>query len=499
MGKTTPSEKRTIGRFKWVIGIPYFVQGSSYLTEIPILYFIKNVLSMGDAGGQLFDSLRSIGWFVKPLWGYISDRIPLFRYRRKSWYILMACLALVFWTLSAILSLIGIQVPLVYLFVFNLAFATYAFVDVVCDALMVEKGRQHHTVGSLINFQWMVLSLANAGAIYFGGWLQEQIQAGHMGYWIVFMAAGVPPLATAFVGWQFIDEKPVPPQDPQQPFQPRWVRVRELVTALPAKFAHFHRNNRLIWLLVLFIFFWKFTPSVGFIERSYLIDVRHFEPSSFGTILSIGGITFFFSILVYRWVVNRYQHVKWHHYLYAMVGLGILSFPLSFFLYLHPDHPWWNLFDGLRHWPDFLNPFPDWNRYEWFRLVTETILGFATIPAFIIPLTLAGETVKLQSAGMGYAFLMAFSNVTTLFEGVVGAGLFKLFSQPGMEWLLTAFHGSGMDIAGVSDSRTLILQLFVYISLTFTLLTIPFIVLLKREIERQNIDIHLGSHETRHS
>jgi MFS family permease len=486
------SHDRQTARFKWVIGIPYFVQGSSYLTEVPILFFIKNYLAMGDAGGQLFDSLRSIGWFIKPLWGYISDRIPLFHYRRKSWYILMACLAMVFWSISALLSLAGVRLPLVYLFVFNLAFATYAFVDVVCDALMVEKGRRLKKVGSFVNFQWTVLSLANAGAIYLGGWFQQQILEGHMEYWLVFLAAGIPPLATMMVGWRNIDESPVTTPAGQRPAKPGWTRFRQTLTALPAKFSEFRRSNRLIWLLVLFIFFWKFSPSVGFIERSYLIDVRGFEPSSFGTILSIGGITFFLSILAYRWVVNHYAQVEWHHYLFAMVALGVLSFPLSFYLYLHPDHPWWNLFESLRHWPASLNPLPHWNRYEWFRLLTETILGFATIPAFVIPLTLAGETVKLQYAGMGYAFLMSLSNVTTLFEGVAGAGLFQLFSQPGMQWVLSAFYGSWLDIAGVPDTRTLILQLFVYISLTFTLLTIPFILLLKREIARQGIEIHLG-------
>lgn len=491
----TASQKRQTRRFKWVIGIPYFVQGSSYLTEVPILYFIKNFLAMGDAGGQLFDSLRSIGWLIKPLWGYISDRIPLFHYRRKSWYILMACLALVFWTISALFSLAGIRLPLVYLFIFNLAFATYAFVDVVCDALMVEKGRRLKQVGGFINFQWTVLSLANAGAIYLGGWFQEQIQTGHLEYWAVFFTAGIPPLATAIAGWRNIDETPVSTTAKRMQPKWNWHRVWQFMTALPSRFSHFRRSNRLIWLLVLFIFFWKFSPSIGFIERSYLIDVRHFEPSSFGTILSIGGITFFLSILAYRWVVNHFQQVAWHQYLFAMVGLGIISFPLSFYLYLPPEHSWWNLFESLRHWPVSLNPFPHWNRYEWFRLLTETILGFATIPAFVIPLTLAGETVKLQYAGMGYAFLMSLSNVTTLFEGVAGAGLFQLFSQPGMQWLLAAFQGSWMDIAGVPDIRTVILQLFVYISLTFTLLTIPFIILLKRELERQNIKIHLGKHD----
>jgi hypothetical protein len=59
-------------RLKWAIGTPYVVQGSSNLADVPILYFIKFGLGMGDAGGQLFNSLRNIGWFVKPLWGLLS-------------------------------------------------------------------------------------------------------------------------------------------------------------------------------------------------------------------------------------------------------------------------------------------------------------------------------------------------------------------------------------------------------------------------------------------
>jgi hypothetical protein len=38
----------SISRFKWVIGTPYFVQGTSDLATVPILYFIKFGLGLGD-------------------------------------------------------------------------------------------------------------------------------------------------------------------------------------------------------------------------------------------------------------------------------------------------------------------------------------------------------------------------------------------------------------------------------------------------------------------
>lgn len=484
-----------ISRFKWVIGTPYFVQGTSNLTTIPILYFIKFGLGLGDPGGQLFNALQNTGWFIKPLWGSLSDRVPLFGYHRKSWFILMALLAVVFWTLNAVLIAVGVRSPALFFLTFNLAFATYAFVDVVCDALMVTWGRQLQRVGAFVNFQWTVLAIASAGMIFLGSWLQEKVQSGAISLAVVFLATGIPPLFTAFVGWRNIEETRVATASRTVPHpHPTWraglsrgAALCGWMRRLPQRVA----EHKTMVLLVLFIFFWKFSPSIGYIERSYLIDVRHFTPASFGTILAAGSLTFLASMLTYRWVVRRFRRITWYHYLYAMVALGVLSFPLSFFLYLDPEHPWWHVIFWLV--PDRLHLLEGWNRYEWFRLLTQTVLGFATLPAFIIPLTLAGETIKVEHAGVSYAFLMALTNATDMLEGAVGAGLYTLLTLPFMDGLLAAFQGSVFNIARAQDERTVILEIFVYISLIFTLLTLPFIALLRREIAHRGIVIDLAS------
>lgn len=492
----TPSD---VSRLKWVLGTPYFVQGTSHLTLVPILYFIKFVLDLGDAGGQLFDSLMNAGWLIKPVWGYLSDRVALFGYHRKSWFVLMAFLAVIFWMGNAALVAVGVRIPILFLLTFNLAFATYAFVDVVCDALMVTWGQQLKRVGSFVNFQWTVLAIASTGAVFLGAWFQDKVQAGTLPLALIFLLTGVPPLFTAVVGLWKIEEQPVRLEKRCSPRAPLYWRAslnRGITTfwqglrAIPIHVA----KNRTIFLLVLFMFFWKFSPSIGYIERSYLIDVRHFNPATFGIILSADSVTFLVSILVYRWMVRRFRHIIWYQYLYAMVALGMLSFPLSFFLYLNPAHPWWEVIFFFI--PDNLNLVEGWSRYEWFWLVTQTVLGFATIPAFIIPLTMAGETVRVENAGFIYAFLMSLANVTGLFEGAVGAGLYTVLALPAMEWLLEAFQTSLFNIAGVNDTRTLILQIFVYISLMFTVFTLPFITLLRREFARRGLDIDLAGQGT---
>ena len=343
---------------------------------------------------------------------------------------------------------------------------------------------QHGHVGALVNFQWTVLATVNAIAVLLGSWLQQHVQTGDYSVAWIFLATGVPPLFTAMVGWRNIEESPVAPgpRDRREPRTPLTVRARRVL--------HGIARDRTILLLTLFIFFWNFSPSVGYIERSFLIDRRDFDPTAFGIILSAGAITFLLSILAYRWVVRRFRGVEWYHYLYAMIGVGLLSFPLSFFIYLGPDHPWWAPIMALV--PEGWNPVPAWTRYEWFRLVFQTVLGFATIPAFIIPLTLAGEAVDLKRAGLGYAFLTALANVTNMLEGTIGAGLYRLFELPVMQGFVTTFAHSPLAIAETMDERTVILQLFVYISFAFTLLAAVFVALLRRHFAARGIRVHLA-------
>ncbi|MGH7928179.1 MAG: hypothetical protein ACREQV_10310, partial [Candidatus Binatia bacterium] len=348
-------------------------------------------------------------------------------------------------------------------------------------------------VGSFINFEWTMLSLANALAAALSGWFQGKIVAGDLAYWLIFLLTGIPPLFTALVGYLNIDERPVRRSSrvpktqaavgPQNTDRSLRHRLRTARTSIRS----FVRENSLLLLLVLFIVLWNFSPSIGYIERSYLIDVRDFSPAAFGTVLTLQAITFLLSILTYRWILRRWPWIQWYHYLYAMIAIIIVAFPLSFYFYLDPDHPWWRFIMALL--PPGWNPVPGWNRYVWFRIIFSLLFGFATIPAFMIPLRVAGEVVKLEYAGMSYAFLMALSNVTNTFEGLVGSGLYWLLNRPWMAWLLSAFHQSPLDIAGVPDARTLILQLFVYISLFFTLLALPVVVILKRELARCDIQI----------
>lgn len=88
---------KEIRGLKRVFGTIYFVQGANSLPANSLFFYLKDVLKLGEASGQIFGGMVSLAWFIKPLWGWISDKFPIFGYRRKSWLILMAFLAFFWW------------------------------------------------------------------------------------------------------------------------------------------------------------------------------------------------------------------------------------------------------------------------------------------------------------------------------------------------------------------------------------------------------------------
>ncbi|RMD59701.1 hypothetical protein D6821_00605 [Candidatus Parcubacteria bacterium] len=685
--KKQPNEtenKKLISSLKKVFGTVYFVQGTSSFSALSVFYYMKEVLKMGPVEGQIFQGLTQVAWYIKPLWGFISDKIKLFGYRRKTYFILMALLALISWLLIGLFAYLEVHWVLIYLILFNLAMSGYAFVDVVTDALMVEHGQRLKRVGSFVNFQWKLLAISSMLVGLSSGYLQQQIQLtqstgqGLIDYWLVFALTGIFPLATAYVGIKHAPEKRDESYPPFQwrkiPFYlvyglcypaigiirlvnwlaefclqaviyfllaltpnnwqnycqnrwgvvlPPWLRPARQ-KAYSYKFKEWRARHRYFWLLILFILFWNFSPSIGYVSQSYFVDKLNFQPMHFGVLRAIGGIVWLLSIIAYSRFVKRFNWLKWSHYLYAMVGLGIVSLAVNYLFYLPPQHwAWqWNTLVSVIHfgliavlgillwqcrkwsltkmvlvaisgtilclgigkfllltpfiWQTKMVPWAisaaplfsfqrvvgftlfvgwlyslaklnqtlrsrrpwrrwaaiqgailviggcilfvphiwqwwlqlkwssvltiigwqegmSWNRYQLLAFFTDLTIGFANIPAFIIPLTICGQLISGRNAGMLYALLMSLSNLTGSLGSLVGGGLYSLFSSEWMRGFVIAFCQSPFNLAGANpqNEKLVILQLFVYISALFTVFTVPFIRMLEKELDRRQIKIYL--------
>ena len=60
------------------IALVYFVQGILGLSRLAKEFFVKDELGLDPAAASLIFTVSSFPWLVKPLWGFVSDAVPLF-------------------------------------------------------------------------------------------------------------------------------------------------------------------------------------------------------------------------------------------------------------------------------------------------------------------------------------------------------------------------------------------------------------------------------------
>ncbi|KAJ0408805.1 hypothetical protein P43SY_000701 [Pythium insidiosum] len=140
----------------------YFTQGiRSTLCSLGTSYYLNETLALRPAQSEALRATAAIPWIIKPVYGMLSDTVPIWGTRRKSYL-------LIFSTLSALayiaLSLPGVittyQGALVALVTASLGIA---FCDVVIDGKVVEAARseKEDMAGNLQTLSWISLSIGS--------------------------------------------------------------------------------------------------------------------------------------------------------------------------------------------------------------------------------------------------------------------------------------------------------------------------------------------------
>lgn len=116
-------------------------------------------------------ALMSIPWSIKPLFGLLTDFVPLFGSRRRSY--LLVCTALSSAALATLFAAsiqntenLGLSTLAATLSVATLCIA---FGDVVADAHMVEQGQRYNLIGRFQSVQWFFLMTASILTGFVGG------------------------------------------------------------------------------------------------------------------------------------------------------------------------------------------------------------------------------------------------------------------------------------------------------------------------------------------
>ncbi len=377
---TTPSnpqdaQKAQIRRLMIFFALVYVAEGLGQvggLISQPLnYYFVKGLGWQADRITEYL-AILTFPWVIKPLYGLVSDFVPLLGYRRRTYLFAANGLAV-----AAYLWLTGITAPGQIVFALLLTAFGMAISSTLCGAVMVENGKKTGMNSSFVNQQWLWFYIATVITSFAGGWLcQHASPAGafHSAALIVALA----PIGVMLGCWFLVQEE----------------KARINMEGLKASGLGFWKalKSKTLWVVGFFLFFYNFSPSFGTPLYVYMTNQLEFSQDFIGILGAIGATGAIVGSLVYMWLQRRMT-------LKALLNLSILLGTVGQGSYLLLGSP-----------------------------TSAVILGFVNgvfgMIALVASLTLAADYCPDKAEGFSYALLMSLNNLAGQLSANVGAYLY---------------------------------------------------------------------------
>ena len=380
LGRLLPFHTPDARHLAMLFAIVYLAQGTWYLPDQPITTVLKE---RGLSASQVafFFFIARFSWNVKPLYGLLSDLVPLFGRRRQSYV----------WLSSALAAGAGLTLAVSpdhsyagRLLLFSVMGLGLAFTDVLIDALMVESGKPLGLTGAFQSIQWAALMLAQVLGGEIGGHLAEGRNL-HATFWV----ASSFPLVSLVMAIFFVRE----PTRPNAAAE-----ARESVRAARAALS-----DRTVWLVAGFIFFWAFSPSSGTALQYYQTDTLRFSQVYIGRLLAVSAVGGVIGALMYAPLSRR---LPLRPLINLAIGLGTLSM-LAYLFY----------------------------RDATSALVIDGTMGAVAMVAMLAFLDLAAKACPPRVEATFFALLMSVYNVGTGLAQWTGGKLYDTLGWSALVWI----------------------------------------------------------------
>jgi folate/biopterin transporter len=308
----------------------YFVQGILGLARLAVSFFLKDELALGPAQVSALMGIVAIPWMVKPLFGFISDGLPIGGYRRRPYLILSGLLGVASWVTLATLVHSAWAATLAI----ALGSLSVAVGDVIVDSIVVERARSESVgaAGALQSLCWGATAMGGLMTAYFSGFLLQKFDT----HTIFLITAAFPLLVSGAALW--IDEE-------RMLIQPDWNVVRHQLVQLKQAVT-----QRQIWLPTAFLFLWQSMPTGESAFFYFTTNELGFEPEFLGRVRLVTSM----AALVGIWVFQRFLKAVpfrvifgWSTVISSALGMTMLLLVTHTNRSLGIDDRWFSLGDSL--------------------------------------------------------------------------------------------------------------------------------------------------------
>ncbi|MDZ7967081.1 MAG: folate/biopterin family MFS transporter [Nostoc sp. DedSLP03] len=314
----------------------YFVQGILGLSRLAVSFFLKDELLLSPVQVSTLVGIVFLPWMIKPVFGFISDGLPIFGYRRRPYLILSGILGTASWVSLATI----VHTSWAATLAIALGSLSVAMSDVIVDSLVVERarGESQAKAGSLQSLCWGASAIGGLITAYFSGLLLQYFTTR-----TVFGITALFPLIVSGVAW-LIAESPVS-QDAQDSNQTNPLPIKHQLGQLRQAIS-----QKTIWLPTAFIFIWQATPNADSAFFYFTTNELHFEPEFLGRVHLVTS----FASLAGVWIFQRFLKsipfrviFVWSTVLSSILGMTMLLLVTHTNRLLGIDDHWFSLGDSL--------------------------------------------------------------------------------------------------------------------------------------------------------
>ncbi|HUG91177.1 MAG TPA: MFS transporter [Planctomycetaceae bacterium] len=422
--RQAPGRRETVG-LATLFGVMYFVQGIGEPTEGLISQPVRSLLKdWGRSAAEIaaFSAVLGLPWTLKPLYGLLTDFVPLGGTRRRGWLLLMTAATIIglggLWLFPVApgadgLLLAWLLVPAVGI----------AFTDVVVDALMVEKGQPRGLTGLFQSVQWAAIYGATILTGVVGGYLSEHrmqttgfaIAAGFTLVSLIVAVIYVTEGRRARPGTvaREIEELVDAPASPN-PGALRQRTGRGL--ALKRALAALWKTARSPAVLYTggFLFLWNFNPFSSALLQFHMTERLGYSEQFYGNTASMLAVGALLGSVAYGFYCRA---VQFPHLLHLSIVAGVYA--TIAYWQLERDSP--AVAYGI-----------------------SALAGFTWMTGSLVQLDLAARTCPPETAGTTFALLMAVSNLAMSVSQWVGGLLYERWTAVWYpEFAFTLLVGTG--------------------------------------------------------
>lgn len=464
-----------ISRNELFFAAVYFVQAAVGISGLAQFLFTRNELGLSFVQLGILTALPTISWSIKPIYGFITDLVPIRGLRRRPYLHLMPLITmgswLYIWQFSH--SFISFAIPLM------IANIGMGFTDVICDGLVVQQSTKE-TAGRYQSICWGSLTVGAIISTFFSGLLlgREILSIRQL-----FLLTALMPLITFILSFLVKEQRITDRSELKvhEAVKPRYITsalvafVLTIVLLYPREtnmaltsfgvigiwfvwFAFYFRHlidlkviGRSIFAAAIFIFLWRFTPSFGAPWQDYFLNQLKIDQETFGYF----GVVSYLGWLVGTFIFNRWvdhypikKVLLWTILISTVLGMTQLtltnatyantlgSLPIIKYLGAILATPVYLMAHGSKFWSVLMN-YPG---LVYLNFTLDFFLGILYMLSFLALLKFVALSTPKNLEGTNFAVMASIMNFGLVFGSISGGYIYQHIEK-GITWGALSMNG----------------------------------------------------------